>query len=678
MRNSVQVCRLLIFFYCNVQVSTGGVRALDGLVGAVIFDGKSFITSANAEYIPLPPFGDRHVKLRADSRYGDDDPVQWPQPYNTYHSHLAAIPRPNTLLDHQIIWWTPTIADFSCPPHNGPVSGLWKLRQPIYNELRTSVIFLTDRVTKYQQSIPAERSSPILQPSVKWLQQVLDQLHSVQMSFRHIQFVVRDLQRVWLHVWAVLHYMQIYKPRMDGVAVPGDGVADTIGTFTSSIRVAQDMFVAGLPCWLIRSSKEFGDEKIFRVAEIFHPNDYVVLEPHKFAYPVIFEGPATSLEKYRAIESFARNFLCTQDPFAMSCTSSSSVGASQPPTLSTPSTSSTPSVASTSATQHSTGRASRGVIRRPARGRGAGKSSDIYDTLLYLIVRKGSHQLPRNHGRNKFKSITDLPISPLSISAWDSALADVNDDPSCVDERYRSANDRKYVFPEPGIFLGANPGRRAKYLLTWQAIEPACIHRLLSSTAPPLSNQEWRDILVGSLEFRSSESACAKARDHACRLLGSAIDDLHLNVADPATPPPPPINDREAQAMLWRLSELNFRFELLTLHKRAGPEGRNAVECDQAVRDALQLTSLQAVDMGTSIEGIHSVDWQSRLPSLLRLATLMRVWSGDKPLPLLQDKPLVEYTELDARVLEDAVARFYTDTFFIFFGRAAVIPTRLP
>jgi hypothetical protein len=129
--------------------------------------------------------------------------------------------------------------------------------------------------------------------------------------------------------------------------------------------------------------------------------------------------------------------------------------------------------------------------------------------------------------------------------------------------------------------------------------------------------------------------------------------------------------------MLWRLSELNFQFELLALHRRAGLAGRDAVDCDQDVRDALQLTSLQAVDMFTSIEGFHSSDWQSRLPSLLRLATLMRVWSGDKPLPLLLDRPVEDYSEQDAGFLEDAVAQFYTDTFFIFFGRAAVIPTRL-
>ena len=128
---------------------------------------------------------------------------------------------------------------------------------------------------------------------------------------------------------------------------------------------------------------------------------------------------------------------------------------------------------------------------------------------------------------------------------------------------------------------------------------------------------------------------------------------------------------------MWHLSELNFRFELLALNKCAGPE-RDEFERDQAVCNALQLTSLQAVEMDSCNKYFQSSHWQSRLPSLLRLATLMRDWSGDKPLPLLQDVPFEEYNELNTGVLEDAVAQFYTDTFFIFFGCAAVIPTCLP
>ena len=38
---------------------------------------------------------------------------------------------------------------------------------------------------------------------------------------------------------------------MDGISPPSRDVADTIGMFTISIHVAQDMFLAGLPCWLM-------------------------------------------------------------------------------------------------------------------------------------------------------------------------------------------------------------------------------------------------------------------------------------------------------------------------------------------------------------------------------------------------------------------------------------------
>ena len=75
---------------------------------------------------------------------------------------------------------------------------------------------------------------------------------------------------------------------------------------------------------------------------------------------------------------------------------------------------------------------------------------------------------------------------------------------------------------------------------------------------------------------------------------------------DPATPLPPPITDLEAQQILWRLSELNFRFELLALNKHAGPPGHDAFERDQAVRNALLITSLQVVDMDMNLLEDHA------------------------------------------------------------------------
>ena len=61
--------------------------------------------------------------------------------------------------------------------------------------------------------------------------------------------VVHKLQRVWLHLWAVLDYMEIFKPQMDGLAPPSQGVHNTVWCYTNSIWVAQDMYTAGLVGW---------------------------------------------------------------------------------------------------------------------------------------------------------------------------------------------------------------------------------------------------------------------------------------------------------------------------------------------------------------------------------------------------------------------------------------------
>ena len=120
--------------------------------------------------------------------------------------------------------------------------------------------------------------------------------------FLSCSIVVHNLQRVWLHIRAVLDYMEIFKPQMDGLAPPSQGVHNTVGCYTNSIWVAQDMYTAGLPCWLIQSSASFTDQKIFSVGDIFHSGDYLILELHPFEYLVIFKGPATSLEKYQKME----------------------------------------------------------------------------------------------------------------------------------------------------------------------------------------------------------------------------------------------------------------------------------------------------------------------------------------------------------------------------------------
>ena len=90
------------------------ITSQDGLVGATTRDRKYIITSPNCCTIPDPPLGgDRTVFHRSNLRFGDDDELQWPQPFLANYRHLCCIkkrpPRGNIM---EVMWLLPQCADF--------------------------------------------------------------------------------------------------------------------------------------------------------------------------------------------------------------------------------------------------------------------------------------------------------------------------------------------------------------------------------------------------------------------------------------------------------------------------------------------------------------------------------------------------------------------------------------
>lgn len=273
---------------------------------------------------------------------------------------------------------------------------------------------------------------------------------------------------------------------------------------------------------------------------------------------------------------------------------------------------------------------------------------------------------------------------PLAIPSWQNALKAVNTDPSLVDPQ-RNYCDGKYIFPEPGIFAGVtNEVRLARYFFSWHHAKAICLYRVFNTAEPatPLSGQDWRDLLIGNLNGSLKGERNREAQRKIREIFANCLAELSLNFETftPTDTTPPPIVEFEAQKVLWELSELNFRFELMALDKRASTIASN----DEA-KDRREMIAKCFPD-GTLIprlqdatQGLESLDWQERLPILLRLRALMRDWKGNKPTPLLlpDAEALDLYKEQDVLILEDAVARFYTQSFFNCFGRAAIIPTRL-
>jgi hypothetical protein len=106
----------------------------------MVGNGAWFITSPNMDFVPQPPLVcTRNMRIRADFKYGEDDPLQWPQPYLSSDCHLGVIPLcpgPDDLMS--IMWWHPEPDDF-VPSMAGTISGLGLINNNHFAHLHNMV-----------------------------------------------------------------------------------------------------------------------------------------------------------------------------------------------------------------------------------------------------------------------------------------------------------------------------------------------------------------------------------------------------------------------------------------------------------------------------------------------------------------------------------------------------------
>ena len=292
---------------------------------------------------------------------------------------------------------------------------------------------------------------------------------------------------------------------------------------------------------------------------------------------------------------------------------------------------------------------------------------------LAITGRKKEKAAPT--GRNKFLHY-DSPLMPLRIPAWSDALQAVDHD------QHPISYNTCYVFPEAALFASTNESCGAKFFVTWVAIRPAWFSQMMSAQSPPtpLSNQQWRNFLLDGLLSLSKEPKLVRRCAEVRHILAGVLEELNMEFHSPVSNDFPDTPLAEAQELLWEMTELNFRFELLALDKRASSFQRDEDERQAMVLKCFPDTELLFADVGLANGGLQSLDSQVKLPYLLALKALLRDWDGLKPTPLLLPDLTSHdlYTELNVRQLEDSIARFYTQSFYHFFGRAATVPTRLP
>ena len=313
---------------------------------------------------------------------------------------------------------------------------------------------------------------------------------------------------------------------------------------------------------------------------------------------------------------------------------------------------------------------------------------------LILADHRRSGKSGQPPSRDKFDPI-EGPYMSLSLKSWKKALGAVDHSPEMLFSPTKLAeNDGKYAFPEPGIFCsGDNANRRNRYLTTWTVIRDICIYRLASnaSNVRLLSGQDWRTLLGGRAP--NSESKAGASREFLKLLLSPEATKLGIDIANLHQVPDREFTVREVQENMWGISELSFRFELLMLDRRALDrrlfENRRQ-ELGSLVREELVLRCfyfrpdqphhLASVSVQNARRGLASPNMRDRLPYLNALRRVMFEWVGYHRQDYLARLPLptVDTPEVELLYYEYALARYYTQTYFHYFGRAATIPATLP
>lgn len=305
------------------------------------------------------------------------------------------------------------------------------------------------------------------------------------------------------------------------------------------------------------------------------------------------------------------------------------------------------------------------------------------DELLILPAdsRKGpapgkSQRGSTSAGRNKFVHLSVEGMPPPAIIEWADALSQVD---QSIKPLTDNAADRSYILPEPALFVNTTPERRRQLLHHWNLVGDGFYYMLgQPEHVQLLSAQQWRDVLEGRMAKRGAEGSRRNKRTGDLEeLLRPALDAANVSSIE-GFPVPiqnvPQFTLAQIEANVWRVAETSFRFELAALDRRAANTQRLA-----AVKACFAGGLLLGFPLEMAVLGWAAPTVEQRHPFVANTARLMLNWRCTSPVPDIVRRigTSLAWSQAQMQALERAVCQFYTQAFWEYFGRAAVIPLRL-
>ncbi|KAK0481143.1 hypothetical protein EDD18DRAFT_1363245 [Armillaria luteobubalina] len=624
------------------------IHAWDGLCGAVVNE-HMFITSPNCPLLFDPPLGvNREMWMRNDYRYGEDDPLSWPQPYCASRPYLSCLRLcERTQSDPDLpLFQLPIRADFleldTSSLIRGP--GLWAADCRSAFEHRCRVIL--GRSMNFARGDDASTAGANQLEQLKvYAGMFLERLKALPMTFPRLCLCVAETQRLVLEVEAISTFFSTIRPRFAACVTTPTPKADMdlVGCFTTDIGVAQQLHRAGVPVWLLRPLDDVAHTRIDKVVEMSTASGRVHLGTCPLRLPSVYVGSGGDEAKYNAFDHFTRSHLGPPRVFVWTS----------------------------------------GQLRsEPSRTRGKQNISaqGVFSPYNQANRSRKGHLKPGP--ANQFEMITHA-LLPEIRPPWRDALLGVN-----VDKGRVNVPAAPFAFPRPDLFVTiSDSAKRMSVLSTWLRLRPGLLAMQTSSYCTgKFSHQMWRAILsydwVGKSDVhdrvRGKET---HRRDLVATILVGCLDEMSIQegVSVDATwrgKSMPHLDVPDVHEILWELSELGFRLEFLSVDSHL-----RIIENDSALRKHKRhlghcfpqgrYDRCWIVELGEAHRGLAESSWMRRAPYVCSLRRVMSTWRNS-PQSVRDEKG--RYTEEMLTSLQRDMALFYSESFYLAFGQAPTLP----
>ncbi|KAJ8074360.1 hypothetical protein PM082_009976 [Marasmius tenuissimus] len=636
------------------------IKPLDGRVGNV-WPNDVLVTSPNMDLLYKPPTGLCRVRLRRDNHFGPDDPLYHPQPFDRQHAHLAVLRVKGSVLDDPLLetaWLIPKASNFvECPA----CGGLGRLDLRIRNQFTSLCLNV---IAKFPSD--AHTTDRLVGEGTIHLQRLLDQLDAPA-SQKDTFLRFSCAQRQVLELLARFEWVTVYRSKYMGKdrGCPLSVNMNVMGAFTEDYDVLDSLYHAGIPVWYIRPISASPEVRIDAVVDFIHDTnsfslalrfgDVLDTSDATPPYRIVYSHLAGKPERYLAMGNFIRSLF--HYPRLL--------GSAAP-------------------------RSSTSIIRsnRPTRTLRPFSAFSDENPPRTSSSKPYPSKAPTNKGGAINPFLVTSPLLPPSVSAWSDALRTLSHHDLTIPPP--PGHDRGYWVPPARLFVTPDRDESKLTLLrNWLRLREVIIFRATTG-ASRLSVKDWRSLLTisGGDSKKVSDTRSGKRHDSMRTLLKDFLTENSLSLKYDELPGIAAkwrgveISDEKlpgttvVQEILWELTELSFRQELVALDGELDTsdvgkwERQNLLDgCWKGGR----------ADWVNGSEGLGSRTLEARIPYLTRLHRVMSTWRGDRPLELLDSFPSRDAHNflVTANRVERALASFYTSSFLSVFGREASVPHTL-